>query len=60
MMSIQLYFKVASWCVNLPYRHDGVPVLAVARPDGDFVTFGPDVDHGSAHILACLIERLTD
>lgn len=59
MMSIDLYNTARSG-VTLPYRHDGVPVLAVARPDGDFVTFGPDVNHSSAHILTRLIERLAD
>lgn len=43
-----------------PYRHDGLPVLAVARPDGYFVAFGPDVDHGAAHVVARLVERLAD
>jgi len=41
-----------------PYRHDGVSVLTVARPDSDLVSLGPDVDHGAAHVLAGLIERL--
>lgn len=41
---------------NLPYRHDGIPVLAVARPDGYFITFRSDINDSSAHIFACLIK----
>lgn len=44
--------------LDLPYCHDRFPVLAVARPDGYFVSLRSDVDYGAAHVFARLVERL--
>lgn len=34
------------------------PVLVVRRPHGDLVTFGADVDHGAADLVAVVVEGL--
>lgn len=46
--------------VLLPYRHDSVLVLAVARPDGYFIPLWPDIDHSSTHVFTGLIKGLSD
>lgn len=37
-----------------------IPVLVVCRPDGYFISFCTDVDHGSAHVVAVVVEGLAD
>lgn len=37
-----------------------IPVLVVCRPDGYFISFRTDVDNGSAHVVAVVIEGLAD
>lgn len=38
----------------------GVPVLVVCCPDGYFISFRTDIDHGSTYIVAVVIKGLTD
>lgn len=40
-------------------RH-GVPVLVVCCPDGYFISFRTNIDHGSTHIVAVVIKGLAD
>lgn len=43
-----------------PDVRDRIPVLVVCRPDGNFISFRTDVDHGSAHVVAVVVEGLAD
>lgn len=55
-----LHSPLTRWLYNLPYRHDGFPVLAVACPNGYFISFWSDIDHSSTNIFTCLIKRFTN
>lgn len=37
-----------------------IPVLIVCRPDGYFIPFRTDVDHGAAHVVAVVVKGLAD
>lgn len=39
---------------------DSFSVLIVSCPDGNFISFGSDIDHSPAHIIAVVIKGLTD
>lgn len=42
--------------LRLPYVRDGLFVLVVRGPHGDFVPFGAHVNDGSAHVIAEVIK----
>lgn len=48
------------WKEALPNVRHSIPVLIICCPDGYFISFCTDVDHGSAHIVTVVIEGLTD
>lgn len=43
-----------------PYVRYSLSVLVVSCPDGDFVSFSSDVDYSPAHIIAVVVEGLSD